>query len=245
VDPRNTEVYDLHIKVWLGFSTRVRFFRVRRKCRVEIQREDAPQKTLPVHREYWKRIRGLVDGAGFWRFPEQAHGSGLVLDGHLSILEVQHADRHHRVSCGNPMPHTRFGRLCQGLLDEAEILERLHEEQLAPGDLGELQRGVGVDVRTSLPWQWIMACRRDRALQACHADGKPPVRRARRNFTEQRLDAKLQAVLEFGCRRCKKGDEQLKWFYFQPPRRQVLRRLQEVAGWVVVCDTCHRQADFL
>lgn len=79
-----------------------------------------------------------------------------------------------------------------------------------------------------LPLEDVEASRRNRRLQRKHpvADGKR---------------AYLEAAS--ACPGCQTLPDDLSWFYFESPR-ETWKMLCGCAGWMVVCDKCHRQTSY-
>jgi hypothetical protein len=79
-----------------------------------------------------------------------------------------------------------------------------------------------------LPWGDLEASRSNRRLQRKHpiAEGK-----------------KLYLAAASACPTCQSPPDSLGWFYFESPA-QTWEMLCGCAGWMVVCDKCHRQVSF-
>jgi hypothetical protein len=79
-----------------------------------------------------------------------------------------------------------------------------------------------------LPWEDVEASRRNRRLQRKHAvaDGK-----------EKYLAAAS------ACPGHQTPPDELSWSYFESPR-ETWQMLCGSAGWMVVCDKCHRQTSY-
>jgi hypothetical protein len=76
----------------------------------------------------------------------------------------------------------------------------------------------------AFPWEDVEASRRNTRLQQKHpvTDGK-----------EKYLSAAS------ACPGCQTPPDELTWFYFESPRK-TWEMLCGTAGWMVVCDNCHR-----
>jgi hypothetical protein len=79
-----------------------------------------------------------------------------------------------------------------------------------------------------LPWDDVEASRSNRLLQR-----KYPVA----------LGKKKYLAATSACPGCQTMPDNLKWFYFESPR-ETWQMLCGSAGWMVVCDRCHRQISY-
>jgi len=76
----------------------------------------------------------------------------------------------------------------------------------------------------------------------------PDVDASRRSGSLQRRHDPASAQAQYGprarpCPACHRPASELSWFYFNSPRR-TWQQLCGRAGWMVVCDHCHRQVAF-
>ena len=78
------------------------------------------------------------------------------------------------------------------------------------------------------PWEHVMACVSDAKLKKKH-----PMRKAK------------QEGLPFAkpCPKCNASPSDLKWVYFESPP-QTWEWLCGRAGWMTICEPCHRQVQF-
>jgi hypothetical protein len=136
--------------------------------------------------------------------------------------------------------HVRKDRFCEGHFAEmlengriADILEQLSVIRC------EMEGGFVLDDRLvntknfgmpdgELPWEDVEAARRNRQLQKKHpvAEGK-----------------KKYLATASVCPGCQIPPDELSWFYFKSPPETWPSECG-CAGWMVVCDQCHRQTDF-
>ena len=85
------------------------------------------------------------------------------------------------------------------------------------------------DEELPYPWEDVGASRRNRLLQKKH-----PIKEGKKAY--------LKTASR--CPGCKTAPDTLSWFYFQSPTWTWGEDLCGRAGWIVVCDKCHRQTDF-
>jgi len=78
------------------------------------------------------------------------------------------------------------------------------------------------------PWEDVEASRNNVQLQAEH-----PVAKAKQQC----------ATTARPCPQCQAVADKLNWFYFESPP-ETWKDLCGRAGWMTVCDRCHRQVDF-
>ncbi len=84
------------------------------------------------------------------------------------------------------------------------------------------------DDEWALPWEDVVASRRNRRLQ-------------KRNPVEEGRARHLKTARP--CPKCGAAPETLAWFYFESPAI-TWETLCGRAGWITVCDSCHAQVDF-
>jgi hypothetical protein len=80
----------------------------------------------------------------------------------------------------------------------------------------------------SFPWPHVEASRHDQQLQKAH-----PISKAKEFY----------ASAAKPCPECQAAATKLQWFYFQSPEWTWKNECGR-AGWMTVCDKCHRQVDF-
>jgi hypothetical protein len=85
------------------------------------------------------------------------------------------------------------------------------------------------DDENHYPWEDVEASRRDQRLQRRHADELPD---AMREFKKAH------------CPGCGRPAAELACFYFQSPE-WTWAQLCGAAGWMRVCEACHRQVEFV
>jgi len=78
------------------------------------------------------------------------------------------------------------------------------------------------------PWEHVEASRNDRRLQKAH-----PLTKAKAYY----------ASMAKPCPQCKSAVTNLHWFYFESPDWTWKNECGQ-AGWMTVCESCHRQIDF-
>ena len=103
-------------------------------------------------------------------------------------------------------------------------MSTIDHEGWGPGD-----DEPGEDDRCEIfPWEHVEASRRGPALRRRHPE----------------LEGRARHLGgATGCPTCRKKPEELAWVYFESPR-WTWEHLCGRAGWITICDPCHRQIDF-
>lgn len=123
-----------------------------------------------------------------------------------------------------------IGNMKKGGRSKPQRKRKARQKEISLNRLkAELKKRILVwDEDGAFPWKDVESSRKDSELQASH-----PRKEAR----------SLYGSPQIRCPKCGARASNLSWFYFRSPA-WTWRSLCGRAGWLAVCDRCHRQVKF-